>query len=194
MISRRHEHTNEDTGRLNRWRTMIATAVLCLPLAGCGGGSMSDLRSYVQEVLSRPGRRPAELPPIEAYVVYEYKSVGAKDPFEPFYRDVSQGVERGDGATAGSGVQPNTDRNREELESYTLDSLRMMGTLERDEQVWGIVRSPDSVIHRIQVGNYIGHNHGKIIDITEDGIDLIEIIPDGQGGWVERDASLALLN
>ena len=152
---------------------------------------MADLRAYKQEVLARPGKRPTELPPIEPYVVYTYQSKNAKDPFEPFYRETTGTVKQKQ--AGGNGIQPNLDRNREELESYALDSLRMMGTLQREEEVWGIVRSPDAVIHRIQVGNYIGHNHGKIIHISEDGIELVEIIPDGQGGWVEREASLALL-
>ena len=68
----------------------------------------------------------------------------------------------------------------------------MMGTLELNEELWGIVRSPDGTIHRVQVGNYVGRNHGKIVGISEESIDLNEIIQDGQGGWQERDAALAL--
>ena len=76
---------------------------------------------------------------------------------------------------------------------FAITSVSMMGTLEREGSTWAIVRSPDSIIHRIGVGNYIGKNHGKIIGISEDRIELKEIVPDGQGGWSERDASLALL-
>ena len=68
----------------------------------------------------------------------------------------------------------------------------MMGTLEKGDQFWAILRSPDSIIHRVQVGNYIGQNHGKITEITEDKIMLQEIVPNGSGGWEERDAELAL--
>ena len=100
-------------------------------------------------------------------------------------------VETGPASTT-AGPQPDLDRNREELEQYALDSLRMVGTLDRDGTVWAIVRSPDSIIHRISVGNYMGKNHGKIIGISEDRIELMEIIPDGLGGFEERDAALAL--
>ena len=71
-------------------------------------------------------------------------------------------------------------------------ALRMMGTLEKGDQFWAILRDPDSIIHRVQTGNYIGQNHGNIIEVTETNIKLLEIIPDGRGGWEERKAELAL--
>ena len=67
-----------------------------------------------------------------------------------------------------------------------------MGTLELNDSLWGIVRSPDALIHRVRVGNYLGKNHGKVIDITEEAIALMEIVEDGQGGYQERDAALAM--
>ena len=82
--------------------------------------------------------------------------------------------------------------NSEELESFTLDSLRMVGIMENIEAMWGIVRDTDGVVHRVQVGNYIGTNFGKIINIQEDRIDVRELIQDSQGLWEERAAALAL--
>lgn len=153
---------------------------------------MNDLESYSQEVLARKGSRIDELPPIEPYEVYTYSSSDGIDPFEPFYKEEAAEQDRSGAGVASSGITPNFDRNKEELESFSLDALRMMGTLEMDEKLWGIVRSPDGTIHRVQVGNYLGQNHGKIVGISEESIDLNEIIQDGQGGWQERDAALAL--
>jgi len=176
-------------GAAARSALLVAAA---LALSGCVEQDMSDLQAYAQEVLSRKGSRIDELPPVEPYEVYSYASSGAVDPFEPFYKEEAPTPE-GPLADSGSGIRPDFDRNREELESYSLDSLRMMGTLELGEELWGIVRSPDGTIHRVQAGNYIGRNHGKIISISEESIDLNEIIQDGQGGWQERSASLALV-
>ena len=175
-------------------RTLLVVVALSVSLAGCGGGSMSDLRTYVADIKKRPGTRIEELPPIEPYIVYSYPctgTVGCVDPFEPFFQEPPSEPEQSQ--TASSGITPDFDRNREELEGHTLDSLRMMGTLEKDEEIWGIVRSPDAIIHRVKVGNYMGKNHGKIISISEEKIELTEIVPDGQGGWMERDAALALV-
>ncbi len=160
---------------------------LTLVLGGCTSNDMSDLQRYVESVLAREGGRIDKVDPIKPYTPYVYKG-SEIDPFAPFYDDEPQQQQ-----TVASGPSPDLNRNREELEQYALDSLRMMGTLERDGATWAIVRSPDSLIHRISVGNYIGKNHGKIISISEDRIALKEIIPDGQGGWTERDAGLALL-
>jgi type IV pilus assembly protein PilP len=170
--------------------------VVCVPLVGCGGGSDADLRSYVAEVKTRPGGPIEDLPPLARYVGYTYPCDGVvpcADPFEPFYLEPPAPKCDPDCPVAGNnGLAPNFDRNREELESYPLDGLRMMGTLEKGDEFWAILRGPDSIIHRVQVGNYIGQNHGKITDITEDKIELLEIVPDGRGGWEERNAELAL--
>jgi type IV pilus assembly protein PilP len=182
-------------------RALAAALVVCAPLTGCGGGSDADLRSYVAEVKMRPGGPIEELPPIAPYVGYTYPCDGAvacPDPFEPFFLEPPDPCKNPSSPECGQntvteGPKPDFDRNREELESYPLDGLRMMGTLEKGDQFWAILRSPDSIIHRVQVGNYIGQNHGKITEITEDKIQLLEIVPNGRGGWEERDAELALV-
>ena len=91
-----------------------------------------------------------------------------------------------------SGISPVADRPQEPLEEFPLDSLRMVGTLERNEDSWALIKASDDTIHRIKPGNYIGQNHGKIISVNEYAVDLTEIIPDGMGGWMERHASVAL--
>jgi len=178
------------------FRALATILVVCVPLASCGGGSMADLRSYVAGIKTRPGTPIEDLPPIQPYVVYTYPCDGAiqcVDPFEPFFLAPPNKPQcEPDCPVADNGISPDFDRNREELESYPLDALRMMGTLEKGEQFWAILRGPDSIIHRVQVGNFIGQNNGKITGISEDRIELLEIIPNGRGGWEERDAELAL--
>ncbi len=172
----------------------VRRAVLLLAavaLSGCVERNMSDLEAYAKEVLSRKGSRIDELPPLEPYEVYSYASKDGPDPFEPFYKEEPPPAVAA-AQSSGPGIRPNLDRNREELENYSLDSLRMMGTIELNGELWGIVRSPDGTIHRVQVGNYLGRNHGKIVAISEESIELNEIIQDGRGGWQERDAALAL--
>ncbi len=169
-----------------------AVVVLATGLSGCVERDMSDLQAYSQQVLARKGSRIDELPPIEPYEIYTYSSSEGVDPFEPFYKEqLAQQEQVPTGST--SGISPNFDRNPEELETYALDSLRMMGTLELAEELWGIVRSPDGTIHRVQVGNYMGRNHGKIVSISEETIDLNQIVQDGRGGWQERSAALDLV-
>jgi len=83
-------------------------------------------------------------------------------------------------------------RNREELEQFELDSLRMVGTVEDEDNQWGIIKSPDGVIHRIKVGNYMGRNTGKVLNVFEGRIEVREIVRNSQGRWEERQTGIAL--
>ncbi len=182
-----HRGSSNTAGQTRKLLWLVAAA--SLTLSGCGGGSMRDLERYVSEVLARPGGKIEPIPPLEPYVVYTYQSSDGVDPFRPFFQEEPDVTTV---AGEGGGPAPDPNRNREELEGYALDSLRMMGTLEQDETVWGIVRTPDGAIHRVQSGNYMGRNHGKITHISEEKIELTEIVPDSQGRWQERPAGLAL--
>jgi type IV pilus assembly protein PilP len=87
---------------------------------------------------------------------------------------------------------PDRNRNREPLEEFPVDSLRMVGTIDFNGHTYALVKAPDSVIHRVTIGDHMGQNYGKIVTITPSEVDLSEVIPDGFGGWTERPASLAL--
>ena len=87
---------------------------------------------------------------------------------------------------------PDFNRRKEELESYSLDTLRMVGTLEQEGTIWGLVQTKDGTIHRVKTGNYMGLNYGRIVRISEDKIELSELLQDGAGGYVENAAALSL--
>ena len=129
------------------------------------------------------------LPEFAPFETHLYEASGERDPFTP---PVYSAPNRQVAKTSGSGIQPDYNRPREPLESEPLDSLRMVGTLERRSNSWALVRMSDSTIHRVKPGNFMGQNHGKIVQITESELELTEIVPDGLGGWMERQAALAL--
>jgi type IV pilus assembly protein PilP len=151
-------------------------------LAGCSGGQ-SDLQQWIEETKKKPGGRIAPLPEVKPYDSYTYNPAGMRSPFQP------QGPNAGNG-----GVRPVVRRNREFLEAFPLDTLRMVGTLKVGKNFYGLVQSRDGLVHRVQPGSYVGQNDGKITDITASKISVTEIIPDGLGSYIERPASLALAN
>lgn len=159
---------------------LLAAAVLLT--AGCSRG-MSDLESYIAEVKARPGGLIEPLPEIKTYETFAYEAGDARSPFVPD----SPAAGRSD-----NGVRPDADRKREFLEGFPLDTLRMVGTLNMDGRLYGLVQASDRLIHRVVVGNYLGQNDGRIISITDSAIQLLEIIPDGLGGYTERAASIGL--
>ena len=168
------------------WAAAVAAALAVL-LAGCAG-DMSDLEAWVQEVQSRQKGRIEPLPEVKPYESFTYAAQDLRDPFTPPSEEAILPVLVG----SGSKVRPNLNRPREPLEEYPLDSLRMVGILELKGTRWALIKTPDDTIHRVRVGNYMGQNHGRITRITETQVDLIEIVPDGLGGWMERKAQVAL--
>ncbi len=166
-------------------RKGLLLAVAAAGLVACGG-DMDDLDSYINEVKARPGGRIEPLPEITPYEVFTYMAdaEGIRSPFLP---DTPQAA-----GPAIGGTSPDPDRPAEFLESFPLDTLRMVGTLDINETVYGLVQTSDGLIHRVVPGNYMGQNDGRITDITESEIVLVEIISDGIGGYIERDAAIGL--
>lgn len=165
-------------------------------LAGCVSSDMSDLEAYTEEVMARPGGRIEPLPEIKPYEAYTYKSAaeGKLDPFDLFYEQrVARTEEVADTGLTAELEMEIKNRNREELEQFELDSLKMVGTMDDEQQLWGIIQDPAGIVHRVTVGNYAGRNIGKIVNIFEDRIELREIVKNSQGRWEERQAAIALI-
>lgn len=169
------------------WSVCILSAFV---FTGCGEDDFSDLTQYVSEVKARPKGTIEPLPEIKVVEPFVFKPDGLRDPFRPVEKMVDDG---GQEQAIGGGIRPDTSRRKEELESYSLDTLRMVGTLTMKDGLWGLVRANDGTIHRVQVGHHMGKNYGKIIRILEDRIELMEIVPDTKPGlWREQQAALAI--
>lgn len=174
-------------------QVFLMTAVLLLQ--ACVIDDRSELERKVAEILARPPGRIEPLPEIKPYVQYDYQAgkAGVRDPFLAFYQRLQEDLaEVKDTGMTAEMEKEIKNRNREELESFELDSLRMVGTIEDQSTQWGIVRDPQGTVHRVKVGNYMGKNIGKILNIFEDRIELREIIKNPDGRWEERQAAIAL--
>jgi type IV pilus assembly protein PilP len=163
-----------------------AALLAMLALAGCANTDMSDLERYADEVKARPPSGIEPIPEIRQAVGFVYLAKNRRDPFTPQI-DQDEATE----SVLDTGIRPDPNRRKEELESYSLDSLRMVGTLEQDQDTWGLVQTNDGTIHRVVAGNYMGLNDGRITRISEEKIELIELVPTGSG-FLEKEAALAL--
>lgn len=167
---------------------IISMGLLIAAVAGCAGGDdYADLREFMGEVNSRPVPPIEPLPPFEQVAPFAYQASNQRSPFEPPV--VVKRVEREQG---GPKVVPDFDRVRQYLEQYAIASLHMVGTLAQGAAVYGLVQDGDGGVHRVQAGDYMGTDHGRIQEIEEGSIELIEIVPDGTGGWVERARTVSL--
>lgn len=163
---------------------------IVLALTGCGGSNgTSDLKRYVDDVLSQPTSDIEPLPVFDAYEAFSYSATGLRSPFElPI--DLEQAVKN---AAPESNIKPDLTRSKEQLEEYPFGSFSMVGTISREKnQLWALVSVPESGIHKIKEGYFMGQNHGKVVKVTSQQIDIVEIVPNGVGGWIERPRSLVL--
>jgi type IV pilus assembly protein PilP len=166
-------------------RSMCKTGVIGVVLAGlvaagCSGGQ-SDLQNWIAATKKKPGGRIQALPEVKPYESFVYSAGNMRSPFQP------QGAGGGQ-----ANLRPSSRRNREFLENFSLDTLKMVGTFKVGSSFYGLVQSKDGLVHKVQPGNYLGQNDGKVTEITGGKISLVEIVPDGLGGYIERPASLAL--
>jgi type IV pilus assembly protein PilP len=181
--------------RLSTWAQKkaskgFAVVFVLVSIAGCAPSDFTDLEEYIARIHARPKGPIEPLPEIKVVESFIFKPEGLRDPFSAIQPDESA---ESNAAASASGIKPDLTRQKEELELFTLDSLRMVGTLSMKAELWGLVRASDGTIHRVHTGNYMGKNFGKILRITEDRIELMEIVPDQQPGtWREQQASLAL--
>jgi type IV pilus assembly protein PilP len=162
--------------------------VIAVSLSACGGQDLADLQDWVGKVKKQQKGSIEPLPEIRTVEPYLFRPEEIRDPFL-----INEKTEQQEEAKTDNGIRPDTVRAKEDLESYELDSLRMVGTIFKNDILWGLVKAADGTIHRVHQGNHMGRNYGKIIRIIEGQIELLEIIPDSAGGgWRERKAALNL--
>jgi type IV pilus assembly protein PilP len=170
------------------YRTGLRLACLTLAsaayaaLVACSSAD-DELTRFIEDTKKEPGGRVEPLPEIKPYETFVYAASDLRSPFLP----------SSPGSGAGqAGVRPDQKRNREFLEQYSLDTLKMVGTLRLGGSIYGLVQTKDGLVHRVTTGNHIGQAEGKITEISPSKISVIEIVPDSLGGYMERPAALAL--
>jgi len=168
--------------------TGLTALVASLLLSACGSTDFGDLDTFMAEKKARPGGIIAPIPTFKAYEAFSYSAAVQRSPFDrPIeVREISQ-------LRAVSAVKPDENRAKEFLEQFTFDSLNMVGSLKKGEAGWTLIQDPEGGVHRVRLGDYLGRNHGKIIEMTDTYLAVVEIVSDGSAdGWVERPRSIKL--
>jgi len=161
-------------------------ACLCLLNISACSRDVADLQTFISQTKSAHVGSVKPIPQFEPYESFSYSASELRDPF------VAEVELNNEDSTKTSLLNPDTSRPRQPLEVFPLDTLSMVGILEQNEQQWGLIKDPKDTVHRIQVGNYMGQNEGRIVEINESAVLLVEIVPDGIGGYIEQDASIAI--
>jgi type IV pilus assembly protein PilP len=159
---------------------LIAGLAAVALLAACSN-DMDELERYVVAVKSRKSTAIDPIPQIKPYEAFVYVPGNRRDPFLP---TVPEGAR-------GSSVRPDLNRNKEALEEFPLDALKMVGVIDYNKVLYAMIKAPDGVIHRVTSGNHMGQNFGRITKVSEKEVDLTEVVADGFGGYKEQPAVLA---
>ncbi len=169
-------------------RACIALLALGV-LSGCER-DMSDLDQYIDQVKARPAAPIDPIPQMKPYEPYSYARQNQTSPFTAFAQDEPAAL--ADAKPSNTGLRPDFSRNREPLEEFPLDGIRMLGTLDFRQQRFALLSAPDGVVHRATHGDHLGQNFGQIVAISDAQVRLEEIVPDGLGGYVKRAAVVAI--
>jgi type IV pilus assembly protein PilP len=164
-----------------RYLSLILCSIL---IVGCQGSKGDDLDEFILESGKSMRVKIDPLPEVKPYVPMEYNADGSL--LNPFKARKATSESEGK-------LQPNLNRPREALESYPLESLKFVGSMEKSKLKYGLIQTPDNSVHQVKVGNYIGQDFGMVVEISESGVALKEVVQDElTGDWVERVASIDL--
>lgn len=156
-------------------------------LAGCdSNGGFSDLQAYMDEVRARPKGEIEPLPKFQPYESFSYSAAALRSPFQPPIKIDMTSRQKGS-----VDIKPDEARTKQFLEGFNIEVFEMVGTLANDSGSFALISGAGGV-HRVKVGDYLGRNHGRVLAIDESKVDVVEIVPDGEDGWLERPRSLSL--
>lgn len=159
----------------------LLTVASTLLLSSCGESDDQDLRSWMAEQGLASKGKIDPIPAIRPYEAFTYNAFDQADPFKP------RKIETGKGSRG-----PDLARRKEVLESYPLESLKMVGTLQKGQAIIGLVKANDNRVFQVRQGNYMGQNFGVITAISDGEVAMKELFQDGAGDWAERQTKLML--
>lgn len=166
---------------------MPALLILLAALAGCTSSDYSDIDKFMAQTRAKPQGVIDPIPIFKPYKAFRYNAAAKRAPFE-----VPVKVREIASLSLSSDVRPDPKRVKEQLEAFNLESLSMVGTLERGGTLWALIDDGTGAVHQVLKGNFMGKNHGRIVTVYPDSVALIEIIANGKDSWIERPRTLKL--
>ncbi|MGZ3253289.1 MAG: pilus assembly protein PilP [Burkholderiaceae bacterium] len=171
-----------------RIQRLILSLTLLAGLSACGDGGVQEVRQWMDETRQQTKVSIPKLSEPKKFIPFTYSEKDAIDPFNPNKLAVAFAKMQ---SKSSSALAPDLERRREPLESYPLDALKMVGTLQKTGLSYALILA-DKTVYQAKIGNYVGQNFGIVTQISETAVELKEVIQDASGEWVERKAKLEL--
>lgn len=168
---------------------MLFSMLMAVLLAGCGDSDVQEVRTWMKQIDAQTQVRVPPLAEPKVFVPFAYARKDDIDPFNPnkLLAELAKQAATG----GGSGIKPDMERRKELLESYPLDTIKMVGTIEKKGVVHAVLQV-DRAVHQVVVGQHLGENYGRITGINDNTVTIKEIVQDATGDWVERQSRLEL--
>jgi len=165
---------------------VLGAMMTALLMSGCSA-SFDDVQSQMEAIRQKPRGKVDPPPEFNPMPTFTYAAHQLRSPFAPPL-SAEQLVQ-----SSGKMVEPDLTRPQEYLERFNLEALRLRGTLQKPGgPLFALIEDSNGSVQRVKVGNYIGKNQGRVVEISPSQIAIVEIVPDGRDGWVERPRSLTL--
>ncbi|AXI04490.1 pilus assembly protein PilP [Aquirhabdus parva] len=174
----------------NAPKILIFGGVLLVGMLSTGCSSRVDgVAMEMQKIHNEPTLPITPAPVFLPVPTFTYAAQGFRSPF------IALSLAEEMKVMAGRHVMPDLSRPLQFLEQFPLENLRMRGTIHNQKgPLYGLIEDPQGGVLRVQVGNYLGKNYGRIVGITPTQVNLVEIVPDGKDGFVERPRSLIMVD
>lgn len=158
-----------------------------LALSGCDSSNdFSDIDAFLKEVNEKPKGSIEPIPRFQTYQAFSYQASDLRSPFQPPIK-----VEQASRQKGSRNIHPDPNRVKQFLEGFNIEDFEMVGILANASGKFALIKGGGGV-HRVKVGDYIGQNDGKIVAISDTEVDVVELVPDGEGGWLERPRPILL--
>lgn len=168
-------------------RIALALSLLAsLMLTACGIDEHQDIKKWMQESSKDIKGKVLPLPEIKPFPIVSFDAGDLLNPFNPSRIEPDKRPNAG-----GSGLKPDLNRIRQPLESFPLESLKLVGLLQQGKMMNAVILA-DKTVYTVKMGNYMGQNFGMVVDITDSEVQLKELVQDPAGDWVERTSTLQL--
>lgn len=165
---------------------LMGVSILALFFSACNEG-VSDIDDYFADNRAQAAKPIDPIPELKPYLRYVYPE-HEKDPFDRAML-IPEAVPQ---QMVDSGVKLDVNRVREFLEGFPLDGLSMVGTVNKENTLWALIKTPDGGVQSIKKDNYLGQNYGQILNISEAKIEIKEVVSNGSGGYKERETMISL--
>lgn len=164
--------------------TLLCTSAVAL--TACSA-SFEDVQAQMEAIRHKPRGKVEPPPEFTPMPTFTYAAHQLRSPFAPPMSAEQMLM------NSGKKVEPDLNRPQEYLERFNLEALRFRGTLQRPNgPLFALVEDSNGGVQRVKVGSYMGKNQGRVVEIAPTQISIVEVVPDGRDGWVERPRSLTL--